>query len=600
MAFQPKKSSGPIAQGTPTPVARPLYRSLQAFAFDPGRGKNYGNYMTLQIPFEEPLGPGPVGRQVAIVDYDSANQCYYEPVDLNHPWILANDGLDASESDPRFHQQMVYAVVCETIRRFEFALGRSIHWRLDQSRKDSPFHSKLLLLPHAMQEANAFYDPQLHAILFGYFPALETDPGNNLPGQIIFTCLAHDIIAHETTHAVVDGIRSYFMEPTNPDVAAFHEAFADIVALFQHFSIEDAVLEALRGTQGLLYRTQMESDVTPSPDGAWITAELTRNNPLVILANQFGDAIGLHAGLRSAIGTRPNSTALREMTEPHDRGSILVAAAFDAFFTIYLRQTRDLWRIAGLTRGGSTDMELHPDLLAQLAREASAIAGRFETLCIRALDYCPPVDITFGDYLRAMITADHDLVRDDPLGYRAAIIDAFRARGIQPEDVSSYSEESLLWSGPQGASPRLEDIASMISRDPADPADQKRRMRILYEFATGYADVFGLENPAHVSAHSFHQIHRVGPDGQLLHEWVGEVVEQRPANDQQTTVFGGVTLIFNSDGSVRYAIRKSLKHSGCGEGQAAFRQQMWEQASSGPYVPYQPTRISFRAIHRGF
>ena len=31
-------------------------------------------------------------------------------------------------------------------------------------------------------------------------------------------------------------------------------------------------------------------------------------------------------------------------------------------------------------------------------------------ICIRALDYCPPVDMTFGDYLRALVAADFDLV----------------------------------------------------------------------------------------------------------------------------------------------------------------------------------------------
>ncbi len=30
--------------------------------------------------------------------------------------------------------------------------------------------------------------------------------------------------------------------------------------------------------------------------------------------------------------------------------------------------------------------------------------------CIRALDYCPPVDITFGDYLRAIITAEPKMI----------------------------------------------------------------------------------------------------------------------------------------------------------------------------------------------
>ena len=66
-------------------------------------------------------------------------------------------------------------------------------------------------------------------------------------------------------------------------------------------------------------------------------------------------------------------------------------------------------------------------------------------MCIRALDYCPPVDITFGDYLRALITADFDLARDDEHSYRIAMLEAFRQRGIYPEGIRTISEESLRW-----------------------------------------------------------------------------------------------------------------------------------------------------------
>src|SRR5260370_26938710 len=111
-----------------------------------------------------------------------------------------------------------------------------------------------------MAQANAFYSPDAHAILFGYFAASKTDPGANLPGQTVFTCLTHDIIAHETTHAVVDGIRSYLMEPTNPDVAAFHEAFADVAALFRHFSHTEVLIETLQKTGGQLFDFQLQSE----------------------------------------------------------------------------------------------------------------------------------------------------------------------------------------------------------------------------------------------------------------------------------------------------------------------------------------------------
>ncbi len=50
------------------------------------------------------------------------------------------------------------------------------------------------------------------------------------------------------THAIVDGIRGYFLEQTNVDVAAFHEAFADLAALFRHFSHGEALEDTLQRT----------------------------------------------------------------------------------------------------------------------------------------------------------------------------------------------------------------------------------------------------------------------------------------------------------------------------------------------------------------
>src|ERR671910_2888919 len=113
----------------------PAERPLKAYAFDPSQGRNLGNYMTVNVRNEaagDPptvLLPGPVGKYLAVVDYDASNNVYYEPVDLDDPAVLLRGGLDPSESDPRFHQQMVYAVASETIRRFEYALGRGIRWQ---------------------------------------------------------------------------------------------------------------------------------------------------------------------------------------------------------------------------------------------------------------------------------------------------------------------------------------------------------------------------------------------------------------------------------------------------------------------------------------
>ena len=69
-------------------------------------------------------------------------------------------------------------------------------------------------------------------------------------------------------------------------------------------------------------------------------------------------------------------------------------------------------------------------------------------MCIRALDYMPPVESTFGDYLRAIITADYDLASSEDRTYRVAFLDAFRRYGIYPDDVGTLSVETLLWPSP--------------------------------------------------------------------------------------------------------------------------------------------------------
>ena len=257
-----------------------------------------------------------------------------------------------------------------------------------------------------MCQANAFYSPEAHAILFGYFRASRTQPGRNLPGQTIFTCLSHDIIAHETTHAIVDGIRQFFTEPTNIDVPAFHEAFADLAALFLHFAHKHALLDTLQKTGGKLFQFQLkpeadieegansaiqalldtlqkasgkllqsqpkaETDAEDGADNAVIQAQIAAANPLIQLAQQFGEASGMRAGLRSALGTKPNSNDIKIKTEPHDRGSILVAAVFDAYFTIYTRRTADLFRIYRAGGGQDNPVDLPAPLADRLATEAS-------------------------------------------------------------------------------------------------------------------------------------------------------------------------------------------------------------------------------------
>lgn len=437
-------------------IPEPVTRSLRIFAFDPSLSTQFEmagiGEITIGIPWEKNLQQGPVGEYIEVVDVDPASGVFYKPVDLNDPRLLAQNGLAPSESNPQFHQQMVYAVAMATIGHFEQALGRVALWasRNDAQTNDEQFVRRLRIYPHALRDRNAFYSPEKKALLFGYFPVGIRD-ANNTPGTLVFSCLSHDIIAHETTHALLDGVHPRFNEPTNPDVLAFHEAFADIVALFQHFSYPGVLRDQITRTRG----------------------NLASENLLGQLAQQFGMASGRGRALRDALGThnpttgkweqhRPDVRVLDTAHEPHDRGAVLVAAVFGAFLKVYRSRTLDLYRIASDGTGVLRDGDIHPDLANRLAAEAARCALQTLQMCIRAIDYCPPVGITFGDYLRAIVTADHDFNPEDGFGFRLAFLESFRQWGIHPRGMRSMSIESLLWPTGEAAE---EEAATRLDRE---------------------------------------------------------------------------------------------------------------------------------------
>lgn len=456
-----------------------ISRRLRIFSFDPGLASQFGmagiGEITIKVPWEN-LEKGPIGEYIEVIDTDPASGMLYRPADLNDPHLLAQDGHPPSESNPQFHQQMVYAVAMATIQHFERALGRVALW--STHREETPdgyeerFVRRLRIYPHALRDANAYYSPDKKALLFGYFP-VELKDAYNTPGTVIFTSLSHDIIAHETTHALLDGVHPRFNEPVNPDVLAFDEAFADVVALFQHFSYPGVLRDQIARTRG----------------------NLAGENMMAQLAQQFGRAAGRGGALRDALGKRndetgeweprpPDVNALDETLEPHDRGAILVAAIFGAFSKVYRARVADLYRIATEGTGVLREGEIHPDLSNRLATEASRVAAYILQMCIRAIDYCPPVGITFGDYLRAIVTADYDINPEDELGVRLAFIESFRQWGIHPHEP----RELLLSVGKSQNEHRASVVHALLCR----PAKGKVIPAHVQTRTTGIAGVDGV------------------------------------------------------------------------------------------------------------
>ena len=556
-----------------------------------------------------------------MVDHDPASDCYYAPVDLDHPGIVSQDGLSPSESNPQFHQQMVYAVAMRVIADFERALGRRALWSSRLGVVSSAYGSvsegeqyvqRLRIHPHALREANAYYSPRKKALLFGYFPA------SSGPQLTVFTCVSQDIVAHEVTHALLDGIHQHFNEASNPDVLAFHEAFADLVALFGHFSLPEVLYQQIAATRG----------------------DLAAQNRLGELAQQFGQAIGRRGALRSAIGavdpqtgqwspTRPDPTAYQRVTEPHDRGAILVAAVFDAFLTIYKAQVADLLRIATQGTGVLPEGQVHPDLVGRLADEAAGAARRVLDMCIRALDYCPPVDITFGDYLRALVTADYAANPVDERHDRVAFIEAFRRYGIIPDGIRALSPDGLLWQPTSAAPGQDEDVVVSVVKQWAVDIDSwhltqdrqqlfelmcRHRLSLhqhLQRQLRGVSRTLGGLDPGRPF-----EVHSVRPtlgtdwNGRPTLHWVIEIIQSQrqyldPAEDdggEPDFVFrGGCTLVVDArTGKVRYSITKRMDGDRL-ERQRQFLLGAGAQGLAATYFggPGASQSEPFAVLHRG-
>src|ERR1019366_532763 len=245
-----------------TPIAQPTcpYRVI---ALDPSVRGADGAVLTalIEIPNEE-LAPGPRGYRVQVIDYDASNRILYRPAPYKASDLLKV--VSNPEKDRAFQARNVYAIVMRVLARFERALGRRVRWSF-------PGH-QLTIAPHAFQDLNAFYSKDDRAIFFGYYPG---DSG------MVFTCLSH-----ETTHALVDGLRDGYLRPSSPDQAAFHEGFADIVALFSVLSLREVVSAGLdlgtSGNKGLV-------------KASVLTEKALKQGVLLGLAKQVGETMyGTH------------------------------------------------------------------------------------------------------------------------------------------------------------------------------------------------------------------------------------------------------------------------------------------------------------------
>jgi hypothetical protein len=540
-----------------TASPKPRTRRLTIIAQDPGIIVD-GKILTteVEIPAEE-IAPGPRGYRVQVIDYDSSTGTLYIPLEYEplrddgqyiDPFkkAAARQGNESLLTDPHFHQQNVYAIVMRTLARFEFALGRRLSWGF-------PGH-QINVAPHAFADANAFYSEQNQALVFGYFR------GQN--GKIVYSCLSHDVVAHETTHALVDGLRQRYTDPSSPEQAGFHEGFSDVVALLSVFSLKDIVATLL----GL--NSSGKKDTENLIDPKDLSREKLSKSVLLGLADEMGKEMSGVRGdradaLRRSVQLPPLKPAddidkyakQEEFQEPHRRGELLVAAMMSAFLEAWLK------RIEKLKRGRAAGSKLDRELVAE---EGADAADQLLTMAIRALDYSPPTDLQFCDYLSALITADKEVVPDDSrYHYREILLKCFRDYGMEPPPSATGD----------GSWPLADN--SKLTFDRAHFESMLRDPDEVFRFIWENREALKVHEEAYTKVISVRPCLRLGPDGFTLRETVAEYIQTMTLRagevdmlsinipndmplDQEITLYGGGALIFDEYCRLKYHVRNRI------------------------------------------
>lgn len=551
MASELNLPSGNGTRLRPLPV--PRIQKLTIIAQDPGVRDENGCILraAVELPAET-LQPGPWGYRVHIIDYDAATNQLWKPyVYRMKNGILIDPFAKKSDaqllSDPRFHQQNVYAIIMRILARFEHALGRRVSWSFGGHQ--------LKVAPHASCDANAFYSKQDEGLLLGYF----VDPGfegkrPTAGDGLVFSCLSHDVIAHETTHALVDGLRRHYIDPSSPDQAAFHEGISDIVALLSVFALAEVM-------SGLLSNLKDKKIIHERE----LTPERLRKSALFGLAEEMGSALAQVRGeaLRRSVNLEPSAKWLRdpEFQEPHRRGEILVAAILNALIDIWAK------RLDGLRRTAEGEINL-----SRIVEEGQRIADTLLTMTIRALDYSPPVHLDFGDYLSALLTADREVRPDDSVyQFRKALVESFARYGIKPSSPYGGNEPGV-WGSPE------EEMNQQLSYSRSHFEPMQRDADEVFRFIWENREALDLYEGVYTQVQSVRPCVRIDEDGFTLRETVAEYVQilrlmpaeltkagyTRPdpaflPDDREVALYGGGTLIFDEWGRLKYHIHNRLK-----------------------------------------
>ena len=300
-----------------------------------------------------------------------------DPVEPN-----ASGDFVTQPDTPQFDAVHTFAVVRQTLTMYQRALlaaglALPLPWQWNSGMDSTP----LRIYPHGLSDVmNAFYSRAQGCLKFGHF----IPDGSNEPAERVYTCRSFDIVAHETAHAVLDGLKPrWLLADAPPQTGGLHESFGDLTAIF-------LALAQLDQCEAVVAQTK---------------AQLHDKSFLAIIAEQFGAAIGMGAGLRNA----DNDLRLSQAgTQVHAISQVFTGAVYDVLADLFAYE-RDPGR---------------EDDAAVLHRVAAYLGG----VVLRALIAAPDDGASYADVVNGMLR----LVGEDgrPAAYANFIRNQFSRREV--------------------------------------------------------------------------------------------------------------------------------------------------------------------------
>lgn len=353
-APEPPKEEPPKEQPPQDPPSDPNKTKVAVYAQDP----YVAEPIIMEIPKNE-IGDNLQSDRVRIRDR------------RDHAIPDANGNFIFPEGSDGISQVNALVFTTDTLQLFEDYRGSEIPWA---TRGD-----KISVTPHKQEGRNAYYSRWGGGTnyFFSHSPGLNT---------VMKTANSTDVVAHETGHAMLDGIRPGYFGTHDTETGAFHEAFGDCAAM----------LVSLRDNSNL-------DNILSTTGGS-----LRNHNPVSSLAEEFGAARAFDNDDPSDDHRIWLRTALNDFTykppsevppgrgdddnlgrEIHSFGRLFSAAFYDSIESVYMQSIYE-------------DKQCPKEAL----KTAEAVTG---PLLMRAVEAGSTSRARFGEIALGMLAADQAL-----------------------------------------------------------------------------------------------------------------------------------------------------------------------------------------------